>query len=77
MAVGRLLGQAFHRPVPTDDTGHDDLTTPPQGPKKNQWKTTDSEVAEPAPPHRWLNNSCDARHLHQARPWNEAYAAFR
>ena len=44
----------------------------PQGPKRNQWNTTDSEVAGPATPNHQLNSSGAAHHHQQTHRWIEA-----
>ena len=44
----------------------------PQGPKKNQWNTTDSEVAGTATPSHTINRSSQTRQRHRAHRWIEA-----
>ena len=66
------MDHPVHRPVRTTTSSRGDLTTPPHnGPKKNQWNTSDSEVAGSVTPSHTINGSSQTRPRHQAHRWIE------
>src|SRR5665647_2206646 len=75
VALGKRVDHPLHRIVRTTASGRHDLTTTAtQGQKKNQWNTTNSEVAGSATPSHRPNHSSVTRQRHQAHRWIEAKA---
>ena len=67
------MDHLVQRPVRTTTSSRDDLTAPPhKGPNKNQWNTSDSEVAGSATPNHTINRSSQTRPRHRTHRWIEA-----